>query len=345
MSRNRPLYASKRTSASLISCAWVLVGLLFFALSPKGKPNATYVAVKDDVNQPGLQDARLRRPSSYSTMFAGERAIDAVLFLTSLALHDPRAHVYISTNSDTYEWYLDHARVLFYHLNLHWTLALDKYDLRLGREEMTAAGTYTDFLMEKVVILEKALENHNDTLFLDADVVLLRPIFIPSSSVYQLGVSSHFMKASEGSKYGFFNAGMLWTNQYSLGKAWREATAVSHYFEQAAIEDLIKLYPYFEFGPEHNIGFWRAVHHEVSPDEFYRNLVLDNNTQEVLLENRTTSSIHSHILTRYPYESGNVFSETVVRLINTSTHPNYARIASVIQWVRRRGHATSQMVF
>lgn len=283
-----------------------------------------------------------RQPSSYSTMFAGERAVDAVLLLSSLALYHPGAHVYITTNSKTYEWYLEHTRVLFYHLDLHWTLALDKYDLTLGREEMTAAGTYTNFLMEKVVILEEALRHHNDTLFLDADVVLLQPVYLPSAGV-QLGVSSHFMKASEGKKYGIYNAGVLWTNQYSMGQAWRDATAVTHYLEQAAIERLIELYPYFEFGPEHNAGFWRAVHHEVSAEEFYRHLYFDSTTQKIMLHNKTLESVHSHILTKYSYDVGNAFSDAIVTMLNMSRDENHQRIARLIMW-GKRGYRPLQMV-
>lgn len=84
-------------------------------------------------------------------------------------------HTSISTDSKTFEWFLDHTKVLFYRLHLHWTLALDKYDMSIGLEDMTAAGTYKDFLMENVLIMEKAVTNHNNTLFLDTDVVFFSP--------------------------------------------------------------------------------------------------------------------------------------------------------------------------
>lgn len=281
-----------------------------------------------------------RSPSSFSTLFAGERALDAVLLLGSLALHHPGAHVYISTDSKTYAWFLDHTKVLFRRLELHWTLALDRYDMSLGREKMTAAGTYSDFLMEKVVILETALVKHNDTLFLDADIVVLEPIYLPDN-VYQLGVSPHFfLKSSEGSQYGIYNAGMLWTNQYSLGQAWRDATAVSHYFEQVAIEDLIKKYTYFEFGPRHNMGYWRF---DMGPNDIQRNVYVDAINQKIMLRNSTVTTIHSHILTPYPFASGTRFSDAIVELIGLSQNADNQRIMKLIQWAKG-GCVPTQMV-
>jgi hypothetical protein len=276
---------------------------------------------------------RQRLPSSYSTLFAGERGLDAVLFLSSVALHHPGAHVYISSDSNTYEWFLEHAKVLFYRLNLHWSLALDKYNMRLKREEMEASNTWNDFMLEKVGVMETALRHHNDTMLLDADFVLLEPVFIPLAEAgFQVGASPHYMKKSQADRFGLYNGGMLWTNQVGLGDVWRQASAVSRYYEQAAIEDLTRQYPYFEFGPEHNVGFWRAVHDDVGPKEFYSHLYFDAPTQMIKLRNQTVATFHTHVLTRYPWEVGNKFSEAFVSMLRMSRDLNYERIASVIQW-------------
>lgn len=290
-------------------------------------------------------DARKARtlPSSYSTLFAGERGLDAVLFLASLSLHHPNAHVYISSDSHTYEWFLEHAKVLFLRLDLHWTLALNKYNMKLNRDDMEAANTWNDFMLEKVGVMEKALTHHNDTILLDADFVMLEPIYIPTDKPYQLGVSPHYMKASQTQKFGRYNGGMLWTNQYGLGAFWRQASAVSYYYEQAAIEDLVKRYAFFEFGPEHNVGFWRPVHDEVNAKEFYRHLYFDAPTQKIKLRNTTVSTVHTHILTPYPYDVGNEFSDTFVNMIRLSEDPQYERIADVIGW-GKNGCMPPQMV-
>jgi hypothetical protein len=281
-----------------------------------------------------------RLPSSYSTLFAGERGIDAVVFLTSLALHHPNAHVYISSDSDTYEWFLEHAKVLFYRLDLHWMLALDKYNLHQKREEMEAQNTWNDFMLEKVNVLEEALKHHNDTLLLDADFVLLEPIYLPADasadhkSNYQLGVSPHYMKESECAKYGRYNGGMLWTNQFELGQVWRKFSAVSRYFEQAAIEDLAVKYTSFEFGPEHNLGFWRPVHNELGLKEFYTHFYFDDPTQSIMLRNQTIATVHTHILTTYPYDVGNDFSDIFVKMMAMSKRPVYERVSAVVRWAK-----------
>jgi hypothetical protein len=126
-----------------------------------------------------------RMPSSFSTMFVGKRGLDAVLFLASLAIHHPHTHVYISSDTTTYEWFLEHAKILFYRLELHWTLALDRYNANLKREEMEAAKTWKDFMLGKVGIVDKALTHDNDTMLLDADFVLLEPICLSKSTEHK----------------------------------------------------------------------------------------------------------------------------------------------------------------
>lgn len=274
-------------------------------------------------------------------MFGGEKGMDAIPLLASLAIQHADAHVYIATDTNTYEWYLDHAKALSRRLNLHWTLALDRYNMSLGRDAMTAAGVYKDFLMEKATIMELALKHHNDTLLFDADVVLLEPVYIRAGSDFQLGVSPHLMKATESEKYGIYNAGMLWSNQASIGQAWRETTATSHYFEQAAIEDLVKEYRYFEFGPEHNLGYWRVLHGS-DPELFFEGMKLDLKTQKLTLQTQRVASIHSHILTKYPWEGANEFTDAVLDLMSQSSDLVYHQILDVINWAKA-GFVPSQL--
>lgn len=315
--------------------AVALAVLLLIGLASIGLSNSRLSASSSSTSLSQKDLATERLPSSYSTLFAGERGIDALLFLASLSMHHPNAHVYISTDSNTYDWFLEHAKVLFYKLDLHWSLSLDKYDMRLKREDMEKKNTWNDFMLEKVSIMEKALGHHNDTILLDADFVLLEPIFLPADGEgFQLGISPHYMKASQERKYGRYNGGMLWTNQYDLGAFWREASAVSYYYEQAAIEDLAKRYRFFEFGPEHNVGFWRPVHDEISSKAFYSHLYFDMPTQKIRLRNRTVATFHTHILTLYPYDVGNKFSEVFVNMLRMSRNPVYEQISGIITWAK-----------
>ena len=41
-----------------------------------------------------------------------------------------------------------------------------------------------------------------------------------------------------------------------LGKKY---TKTSRYFDQASIEDLVKIYSYFEFGENYNLQTWRFI--------------------------------------------------------------------------------------
>ena len=65
--------------------------------------------------------------------------------------------------------------------------------------------------------------------------------------------------------YGYYNGGMLWTNQKSLPDKWKEYTKTSRYHDQAAIEDLARCFSYFEFGENYNFSWWRVLQSELPP--------------------------------------------------------------------------------
>ena len=64
----------------------------------------------------------------------------------------------------------------------------------------------------------------------------------------QLGLSPHYIRKRDTDLYGYYNGGMLWTNQKTLKDDWIKFTKTSRYFDQASIEDLANNYSFFVFG-------------------------------------------------------------------------------------------------
>jgi hypothetical protein len=91
---------------------------------------------------------------------------------------------------------------------------------------------------------------------------------------------------------GYYNGGMLWTNQKSLPERWRFHTIGSRYFDQASIEDLVREFSHFEFGENYNLQCWRFIL-GVEPTERiigYLNIV-DN---KVMYKDHPLKFFHTH---------------------------------------------------
>ena len=60
-------------------------------------------------------------------------------------------------------------------LEIVWHVELDKYS-HLNRREMEVQGVWSEFQMKKAEVIHRALESEDDTLFLDADILVLGAI-------------------------------------------------------------------------------------------------------------------------------------------------------------------------
>jgi hypothetical protein len=120
---------------------------------------------------------------------------------------------------------------------------------------------FHDFTEEKCGLMRFALRSLKEdqkkggVLFCDADLFWLGPLpKIAEGSC--LVLSPHMIHKQDEDKYGRFNAGLLWTNSEEVIDTWEEACKTSHFFEQAALEQLEVYNPSF-FPVQVNYGWWR----------------------------------------------------------------------------------------
>ena len=150
---------------------------------------------------------------------------------------------------------------------------------------------WSDFQMQKAEIIRLALKNEPDTLFLDADMLILDVIDDIDVSK-QIGVSPHFMMKKKTKGAGYYNGGMLWTNQKSLPDNWIKFTKTSRYYDQASIEDLVKIYDKFEFDENYNIGWWRW---KIDQNEKLKNnFTISKNKNQILYKKKPCKILHTH---------------------------------------------------
>ena len=195
------------------------------------------------------------KPSSFCTVCTKNCVDELIGFLLSLSVHHRNEKVYVMCDSTTKKTIKNITPIP--KLDIVWLSTLNKYS-DYDRDEMVKMGIWGEFQMAKADVIEEALKIEPDTLFLDSDTIILDEIndILPNR---ELGVSPQFIKQKNVDETGYYNGGMLWTNQRSLPHKWREFTKTSRYFDQASIEDLVKIYDTYEFGDNYNIQTWRFI--------------------------------------------------------------------------------------
>ena len=91
-------------------------------------------------------------------------------------------------------------------LNIIWCVTLDKYS-DYNRVQMEKMNIWSEFQMAKSLVLDEALKNESDCLFLDSDIIVTDEINDIDHSK-ELGVCPGFIRKETYKKYGYFN--MLW---------------------------------------------------------------------------------------------------------------------------------------
>ncbi len=224
-------------------------------------------------------------PSSFCTICTSTCVNELKGFLMSLSLFHPNERIYILcdslTKNEMDEFISNKTKNKMnnktnnkkdkrdkkdknnkINLQIEWLIELDKYT-NLNRSTMEMLGVWSDFQMSKSIVIDKALEKENDTLFLDCDIILLGKIDdIPiggNGNDYDIGVSPGFVNEEIEMKYGKYNGGMLWVKNKEVPEKWREFTKSSRYFDQASIEDLVRTFKCFVFGDNYNLQTWRFI--------------------------------------------------------------------------------------
>lgn len=274
-----------------------------------------------------------RYVSSISTSIGGQRVQDGALLLWTVALFAPTGtKVFVASDKLTIDWFETRLPMLMRLLDISWSYSLDGYNMTMQRGDMIKAGVWSDFQMEKARIMEYALTQVNDTVFLDADCMVLSPIRLPPiSSGAQLGVAPHYMKAQDSRDYGFFNGGLVWTNQATMPRDWIAATENSRYYDQTALEDLAEWYRTYLFGPETDLGWWRIKHGEEDEETFWRKIKLDTRGR-ISFKNKPVDVTHAHFLTA---DDGNSdkFVSGILEIMKRSRR--YSDLVEIIEWGRR----------
>ena len=113
-------------------------------------------------------------------------------------------------------------------------------------------------IFHKMDSMDFAFEHHENTFFLDADVIVLGSL---QEDFYKdIVLSPHFYKLNKienSFKYGIFNAGYIFCADKSFPDYWRDIYLNrSVFFEQEGLNHVLEDYDIQTFSNLHNFGFW-----------------------------------------------------------------------------------------
>ncbi len=257
----------------------------------------------------------LFRPAAIATLGNSNALYDLQVLFKSLMLWNEQnpPTIYLWCTSDI----ADKVREtnLEYSGIIHTRTALDAYK-KYTREQMEGlpsrsglSNLFHDFMDEKCNLMEWALgslsaeEKPRGVLFCDADICWLGELpLLPWGPT--LALSQHMIRKSDEAKYGEYNGGFLWTNDTGLPAAWKAASRVSRFFEQAALEDLADALPedkLYLFPIQFNYGWWRVYQAETPPTQQINEWSLATKSVDdysgILVKGQPLRCIHTHFKT------------------------------------------------
>ena len=151
--------------------------------------------------------------------------------------------------------------------NLYFNTVLSKSELnrikkKLFSDKFTSTNLYHKpaWILQKMVAMNFALEQHENTFFLDTDIIVLDSL--QENFQKDIVLSPHFYKndkVENSFKYGFFNAGYIFCANKSFPDYWKDIYLNnSTFFEQEGMNHIIEDYSIQTFSESHNFGFWRS---------------------------------------------------------------------------------------
>jgi hypothetical protein len=246
-------------------------------------PEGSFQITKEIVDS-NLKFKNHKQLESICTYLTRECEQDFIQLMLSIKKYFSNTMVYVLCDSYIEKWFSDinNPKVIFIN-------NLDKYQ-GLGRPKMESDGIWMEFSLKKTEIIDYALKLHNNTLYVDSDIVFLNSN-LNIDFEKQVGLSPQFISKSEQEKYGIYNCGFVYISDSEVTKYWREADHNNYYLEQGILNTFPDKFSYFEFSELNNFGFWR-VNNVEQPDEVKKQISFIEGKH--YFKGKEVNSLHIH---------------------------------------------------
>lgn len=211
---------------------------------------------------------------------------------------------------------------------------LDRFSSRT-RAEMVGDGEWDAFMLQKADLLEDALRDHADALFIDSDMLVVAPLNVIDREC-DVMLSEHGIVTEDEAKYGRFNGGFVWIRRDAAQfvQRWREQTPHSRFHEQSALEDLFDQGA-FNIGvaPEAvNFAWWRVWQSSLDAPRQTRALRVAHD--RMLFGRDKICLAHTHLLHRRDDSVGS-FNALLMRGLAASTDARVTQVRRKVEDFRR----------
>jgi len=249
----------------------------------------------------------MSKPASFCTVCTSTCSHELVGLLLSLSLYHPNEKIYIMSDTKTKNTIENITPKPL--LDIQWFVELDEYN-GLNRFEMEKKGIFGNFLTNKMIIINYALDYNTDTLFIDSDIIITDTINNINIEK-DVGLSPQYIKQPYIDNTGFYNAGFFWTKHKHISNNWKLLIDYNnHCPEQINMKELEK-YNYFIFEENYNIQAWRMLLSDESPDKIGSYFSLKNNI--IFYKNNPLKCIHTHFLDK----RFNMFNNLIINILKT----------------------------
>jgi hypothetical protein len=158
-----------------------------------------------------------------------------------------------------------------------------------------------ELTLEKCVVIDYALSENKNVLFLDSDIILFNPIenvITEEQLKKDIGLSPHLIVKADEDLYGKYNAGFIYISNKNVTKWWRKNSINSPFFEQKPMDDMPLCFDCFFFPPQNNFGWWRLLQ---APQPLIVANKFTIKDGVILYDNLPLNSIHTHIISDFVY--------------------------------------------
>ena len=202
-------------------------------------------------------------------------------------------------------------------LQIHKKIELNKYT-NLNRQSMEEQNIFTEFLLNKPNVIDYAMETYNNTLFIDADIVILNKMDLLIDKSCDVGLSPHNIFEKSEKMYGIYNVGFVFVANKNITNYWKHIIKTKKgFYEQQALDYFEDKFKVFKFDDSYNFGWWRLFQCE-DPQSRANLFTLQQNN--IFYSFKTLKCIHTHL-----YEANDPqttqFNKFIISLLEQINHP------------------------
>lgn len=229
----------------------------------------------------------MKIPESFCTICTENCKQELIGFLLSLSIHHMNAKVYIICDSET----LKSLNILqkYVLLELFIFNELDEFS-NFNRQQMEDNKIFGKFLSYKMKCMKYALKNCPDTMFVDSDTIILDKLYC--NDKFEVGLSPQFILPKYVKTSGYYNAGLLWTNNVDVCSYWEEIIDHNHSCAEQINMDKLKKFNYYEFSENYNLQTWRFLLGLETTQKIASYVNVKN--EKIFYKNNRLKFIHTH---------------------------------------------------